>query len=139
MVLLYNHWFPFLILNYLLSAYADLSCYLPNGLLADSNIRPCIPNLVNRPPGSNSACCNLGKNPPDICMGGGLCYRQDSPDGNFMIYAVGCTDPTGKDASCQQYCTRELNSLGAESAPRFSYAVTGKKGYLTTMCMKLDM
>jgi hypothetical protein len=113
MVIIRKHCFPILILHYLLRGCATQSCYLPNGLAADSDIQPCISDRVNLPAGSHSACCNLGKTPKDFCMTGGLCYRRDAPDGNFMIYAVGCTDPTGKDASCQQYCTGELNALGS--------------------------
>ena len=59
--------------------------YLPNisdvtGSSRD-NIQPSNQNLLS---GTYSACCNLGKDLTDICMGGGLCYRQDSPDGNFF-------------------------------------------------------
>jgi hypothetical protein len=44
-----------------------------------------LPALHDLPSGSNSACCNLGKNPPDICLGGGLCQRMDSTEGNFDL------------------------------------------------------
>jgi len=80
---------------------ATSTCYMLNGDLATSDFQPCTSNL---PSGSNSACCNTGKNPPDICLGGGLCQRMDSPEGNFLIYAVGCTDRSGKDSACPQYC-----------------------------------
>jgi len=76
-------------------------CYMLNGDLATSDFQPCTGNL---PSGSNSACCNMGKSPPDICLGGGLCQRMDSRDGNFVIYAVGCTDRSGKDPVCPRYC-----------------------------------
>jgi len=76
-------------------------CYWLSGGAATSDVQPCSGNLAS---GSHSACCNLGKNPPDICLGGGLCQRMDATDGNFMIYAVGCTDRSGKDAACPQYC-----------------------------------
>jgi hypothetical protein len=82
-------------------ASASSQCYMLNGDLATADFRPCTSNLAS---GSNSACCNLGKNPPDICLGGGLCQRMDSTEGNFLIYAVGCTDKSGKDAACPQYC-----------------------------------
>jgi hypothetical protein len=86
------HFFP---------ANAGSPCYMLNGDLATSDFQPCTSNL---PSGSNSACCNMGKNPPDICLGGGLCQRMDSTEGNFVIYAVGCTDRSGKDPACPQYC-----------------------------------
>jgi hypothetical protein len=84
-------------------AEAALPCYMTNGNLATSDFQPCYSDLSQ---GSNSPCCNLGKIPPDICLGGGLCQRMDATgdDGNFVIYAVGCTDPSGKDPVCQQYC-----------------------------------
>jgi hypothetical protein len=82
-------------------ASAASQCYTLNGDLATNDFQPCTTDL---PSGSNSVCCNLGKNPPDICLGGGLCQRMDSTEGNFVIYAVGCTDRSGKDAACPQYC-----------------------------------
>jgi hypothetical protein len=88
-------------LFHLFSANAVSPCYMLNGDLATSDFQPCTSNL---PSGSNSACCNMGKNPPDICLGGGLCQRMDSPEGNFVIYAVGCTDRSGKDPACPRYC-----------------------------------
>lgn len=97
--------FSILLLHDLLPAFAEAPCYLANGQLASSEFQICSSSL---PSGAHSACCNLGKSPPDICLGGGLCQRQDTVDGNFLIYAVGCTDPTGKDPSCQQYCTGEF-------------------------------
>jgi hypothetical protein len=86
---------------YFFAANAASPCYMLNGDLATSEFQPCNSNL---PSGSNSACCNLGKSPPDICLGGGLCQRMDTIEANFAIYAVGCTDRTGKDAACPQYC-----------------------------------
>jgi hypothetical protein len=80
-------------------------CYMLNGDLATSDFQPCTGNL---PSGSNSACCNMGKSPPDICLGGGLCQRMDSRDGNFVIYAVGCTDRSGKDPVCPRYCPNQV-------------------------------
>jgi hypothetical protein len=82
-------------------ASSSSQCYMLNGDLATADFQPCTSSLAS---GSNSACCNLGKNPPDICLGGGLCQRMDSTEGNFMIYAVGCTDKSGKDPACPQYC-----------------------------------
>ena len=90
-------------LFYFFPASAVSPCYMLNGDLANNDFQPCTSDL---PSGSNSACCNMGKNPPDICLGGGLCQRMDSPEGNFVIYAVGCTDRSGKDPACQQYCPR---------------------------------
>jgi hypothetical protein len=88
-------------LLYFFQANAASPCYLQNGNLANGDFQPC---TNTQPSGSNRACCNLGKTPPDICLGGGLCQRMDATDGNFVIYAVGCTDPTGKDPVCPQYC-----------------------------------
>ena len=65
---------------------------------------------ADRPAGSQSACCNLGENPADICLGGGLCEDEETNNGNAMIFAVGCTDPSGEDPNCQQYCTGEFYS-----------------------------
>lgn len=93
-----------LFLQFLL-ARGTSQCYMLNGDLATNDFQPCNGNLAS---GSNSPCCNLGKNPPDICLGGGLCQRMDSVEGNFLIYAVGCTDRTGKDAACPQYCPSEF-------------------------------
>src|SRR5271163_4152573 len=39
-------------------------CYWSNGMLANIDFKPC--NL-DRPAGSQSACCNLGKSPADVC------------------------------------------------------------------------
>lgn len=86
---------------HIFAANAAPPCYWLNGNLATSDFQPCNSNI---PLGSNSACCNLGKSSPDICLGGGLCQRTDTTEANFAIYAVGCTDPTGKDAVCPQYC-----------------------------------
>ncbi|KAE9376028.1 hypothetical protein N431DRAFT_481197 [Stipitochalara longipes BDJ] len=99
-----------LFLHHVLLANATSQCYMVNGDIATSDFVPCTSNL---PAGSNSACCNLGKTPPDICLGSGLCQRMDSPEANFLIYAVGCTDQTGKDAACPQYCpnTAQFYSL----------------------------
>jgi len=88
-------------LFHFLPAYAVPPCYMLNGDLATSDFQPCTSNVL---PGSNSACCNTGKNPPDICLNGGLYQRMDSLEGNFLIYAVGCTDRSGKDPACPQYC-----------------------------------
>src|SRR4051812_35092762 len=104
--------FSLLVLYGFFQVHAELNCYRTNGLLASTDIQPCSRNL---PSGSHSACCNLGKNPTDICMAGGLCYRQDGTDGNFLIFAVGCTDPTGKDPSCQQYCTGKSQEKGLQA------------------------
>ncbi|KAH8803414.1 hypothetical protein F5884DRAFT_756696 [Xylogone sp. PMI_703] len=93
------------LLLYVFPAYAASSCYYLNGDVGTSQIKPCTNHL---PSGSHSACCNLGKSPPDICLGGGLCQRMDSTEGDFVIYAVGCTDPTGKDSACPQYCPSEF-------------------------------
>ena len=81
---------------------AGTACYRVNGQEGSEDIQPCHSNLTS---GSHSACCNLGKSPPDLCLAGGLCYRQDGYDGNFLIYAVSCTDSSGADAACQQYCS----------------------------------
>lgn len=89
----------------LFPANAVSPCYMLNGDLATNDFQPCTSDL---PSGSNSACCNMGKNPPDICLGGGLCQRMDSPEGNFVIYAVGCTDRSGKDPACPQYCPNQV-------------------------------
>jgi hypothetical protein len=96
------------------SVLSTTKCYRTNGIVGTDDIQPCYNNLA---PGAQSACCNLGKSPPDLCLAGGLCYRQDGTDGNFLIYAVGCTDQLGTDAACQQYCTSdgeiEMYSLNA--------------------------
>jgi len=82
-------------------ATASTSCYRTNGQLGTVDIQPCFSDAGS---GHYSPCCNLGKTPPDLCLAGGLCYRQDGTDGNFLIYAVGCTDLSGRDSACQQYC-----------------------------------
>ena len=63
-------------------------------MLANSDFKPCNPD---RPAGSQSACCNLWKSPVDIYLGGGLYEDEETNNGNAMIFAVGCTDPSGKD------------------------------------------
>ena len=80
-------------------------CYWSNGMLANSDFKPC---NQDRPAGSQSACCNLGKSPADVCLGGGLCENEETDNGNALIYAVGCTDPSGEDPNCQQYCIGEF-------------------------------
>lgn len=82
-------------------------CYWINGAQATSDFQPCNSNVAA---GSQSYCCNLGKSPADTCLGSGLCQRQDAGSSDYLIYAVGCTDPTGKNANCPQYCAGELNS-----------------------------
>ncbi|OBT76063.1 hypothetical protein VF21_03492 [Pseudogymnoascus sp. 05NY08] len=79
----------------------DQKCYGVNGSLQSSDIKPCTADL---PAGSHVACCNLTKDPPDICIGGGLCYSQDGNTIAQLLTAYGCTDPTGKDPACQRYC-----------------------------------
>ncbi|OBT50839.1 hypothetical protein VE04_08873, partial [Pseudogymnoascus sp. 24MN13] len=79
----------------------DQKCYGVNGSLQSSDIKPCQADL---PAGSHVACCNLTKDPPDICIGGGLCYSQDGNTIAQLLVAYGCTDPTGKDVACQTYC-----------------------------------
>lgn len=90
-----------LLLLFALPRASTATCFRPDGVVGDADIQPCHADL---PTGSNSACCNLGKSPSDLCLSGGLCYRQDGYDGNALIYAVGCTDVTGADKACQQYC-----------------------------------
>lgn len=92
-------------LYHVLVANASLPCYTSNGTLAGSTILPCNSNL---PTGSHSACCALGRTPPDACFSSGLCLTGTSIYSNGLIFANGCTDPTGKDPSCQQYCTGEF-------------------------------
>ena len=75
-----------------------------NGQLHGPEIQPCNADL---PAGSHVACCNLTKSPPDICVGGGLCYSQDGQTIAELLVAQGCTDPTGKDVACQSYCASE--------------------------------
>lgn len=79
-------------------------CYWSNGMLANSDFKPC---NQDRPVGSHSACCNLGKSPADVCLGGGLCEDEETND-VALIYAVGCTDASGEDPNCQQYCIGEF-------------------------------
>lgn len=86
-----------------------------NGQLHGPEIQPCNADL---PAGSHVACCNLTKSPPDICVGGGLCYSQDGQTIAELLVAQGCTDPTGKDVACQSYCASEsllsLRVVGVE-------------------------
>ncbi|KFY51811.1 hypothetical protein V496_08770 [Pseudogymnoascus sp. VKM F-4515 (FW-2607)] len=79
----------------------ERKCYGVNGELQSADIQPCNADL---PAGSHVACCNLAKSPPDICVGGGLCYSQDGGTIADLLVAYGCTDPTGKDVACQSYC-----------------------------------
>lgn len=85
-----------------------------NGELHGPEIQPCNADL---PAGSHVACCNLTKSPPDICVGGGLCYSQDGQTIAQLLVAQGCTDPTGKDVACQRYCESE-SSFPCESLLR---------------------
>lgn len=86
----------------------EQKCYGVNGSLQSSDIKPCQADL---PAGSHVACCNLTKDPPDICIGGGLCYSQDGNTIAQLLVAYGCTDPTGKDVACQTYCKSEFSSF----------------------------
>lgn len=90
-----------LVLQGIIRVSSASDCYWFDGNEGDSNIQACHNDLAT---GQHSACCTLGKSPPDLCLAGGLCYRQDSSDGNNLIYAIGCTDETGVNAACQQYC-----------------------------------
>ena len=73
------------------------TCYLQNGAHADYTVLPCNPDS------EVSACCALNKTSPDICMDSGLCYATDG-EVQGRMYQVGCTDASGKDAACPQYC-----------------------------------
>lgn len=87
------------------AAATEQKCYGVNGVLQSADIQPCTADL---PAGSHAACCNLAKNPPDLCVGGGLCYSQDSRTIAELLVAYGCTDPTGDDAACRKYCASEF-------------------------------
>jgi hypothetical protein len=103
-----------LLVVFISPAASTATCYRTNGVAGTDDIQPCHKNLAR---GAQSACCNLGKSPPDLCLAGGLCYRRDGYDGNALIYAVGCMDQLGTDMACQQYCYSdaeiEMYSLNA--------------------------
>ncbi|KFY20049.1 hypothetical protein V493_07756, partial [Pseudogymnoascus sp. VKM F-4281 (FW-2241)] len=83
------------------AAQGEQKCYGINGQPHSSDIQPCAADL---PAGSHVACCNTTKSPPDICVGGGLCYNQGGKHVMDMLVAYGCTDPTGEDPACQKSC-----------------------------------
>lgn len=72
-------------------------CYYANGSYAPSNVVPCWNNS------NHAACCNAANR--DICMSSGLCVSPNLEPSNGLIWANGCTDQSGADPSCQQYCT----------------------------------
>ena len=51
--------------------------------------------------GSHSACCDESKQ--EACLSTGLCYATQRSD-NITFWAEGCTDPSGLDPLCPQYC-----------------------------------
>jgi hypothetical protein len=71
-------------------------CYYANGSYAPNNIVPCWNNSTH------AACCNAANG--DICMTSGLCVSPNLSPSNGLIWANGCTDQSGTDPSCQQYC-----------------------------------
>ena len=95
-------------------ASAQQTCYGTNGTLITDRVGSCNPNA---PDGVHVACCDLGKSPPDMCIEGGLCYRQDGENVNALFYADGCTDETGEAAACQQFCR------GGEFSPCCSHGL----------------
>src|SRR5579871_4128604 len=100
--------------------YASRPCYYVNGTLAPSSFQPCNPNTAV---GMYSACCNLTATPPDFCLSSGLCFSQISSSSNGLIYAYGCTDATGNDGSCQQYCRGKRKS---QDVPRNSRPMSNR-------------
>jgi len=87
-----------------LSLFAGLTtssrqCYYADGSAAPVNYLPC----GNVTSGANSPCCNSDHS--DICMSSGFCVSPNPEAANSLIWASGCTDWTGKDQNCQQYCT----------------------------------
>ncbi|EPS40833.1 hypothetical protein H072_5294 [Dactylellina haptotyla CBS 200.50] len=83
---------------------AASQCYFNDGTMANGYFA-C---NENRPAGTHSPCCNI-RNPRvsniDICLESGLCLWQQAQVSNDFLFANGCTDPTGRDANCQQFCT----------------------------------
>lgn len=100
--------FVIAILYHFLITSATPPCYYSDGTIASSNYQPCNSNLSS---GSHSACCALGRTPADVCFSSGLCLTGSAYNSNGLIFANGCTDPTGQDRSCQQYCTSKLSQI----------------------------
>jgi hypothetical protein len=82
---------------------AAQTCYHLDGSTMDSSQNsPCLTNATGKA-GSHSTCCNY-KN-ADACLASGLCLNTLAVQPSHLLWSSGCTDPTGKDASCPKLCT----------------------------------
>jgi hypothetical protein len=90
---------------------ADSQCYFTSNTEGvTTNYEPCVADL---PGGQHTSCCLIQNG--DVCMSTGLCMfvNQTFAPGMFFFWANGCTDPTGKDPACQQWCPSTLALLQA--------------------------
>ncbi|ERT02967.1 uncharacterized protein SPSK_09296 [Sporothrix schenckii 1099-18] len=79
-------------------AVADAQCYAVNG--QKSSGTPCNAAATGQS-GSHAACCDESKQ--EACLATGVCFATQRSDNN-TFWAEGCTDPTGLDPACPQYC-----------------------------------
>ncbi|CAK7201699.1 hypothetical protein SEUCBS139899_004408 [Sporothrix eucalyptigena] len=77
---------------------ADAQCYAINGQKSSGS--PCNAAATGQA-GSHAACCDESKQ--EACLATGICFATQRSDNN-TFWAEGCTDPTGLDPSCPQYC-----------------------------------
>ncbi|CAK7211419.1 hypothetical protein SCUCBS95973_001108 [Sporothrix curviconia] len=77
---------------------ADAQCYAINGQKSSGS--PCNAAATGQA-GSHAACCDESKQ--EACLATGVCFATQRSDNN-TFWAEGCTDPTGLDPSCPQYC-----------------------------------
>ncbi|KAH8894194.1 hypothetical protein GQ53DRAFT_858863 [Thozetella sp. PMI_491] len=79
-------------------AACDAQCFGVGG--QKSSATPCNSDATGTN-GSHSSCCDETKQ--EACLSTGLCYAAQRND-NITFWAEGCTDPSGLDPSCPQYC-----------------------------------
>lgn len=87
-----------LLLFHLPCVLADAQCYAINGQKSSGS--PCNAAATGQA-GSHAACCDESKQ--EACLATGVCFATQRSDNN-TFWAEGCTDPTGLDPACPQYC-----------------------------------
>jgi len=126
-ILVYITWLVFLPFVACITA---PSCYSTNGSLQGSDSQPCNHNLSST---THSACCNSALG--DICLSSGLCISTNPNPNNRLLWASGCTDQTGKDQSCQQYCTGRVAQVYAlQPCPNGGWCCYDGDTYTTDCC-----
>ncbi|KAL1902992.1 hypothetical protein Sste5346_000904 [Sporothrix stenoceras] len=109
-----------LLLVHFPSTLADAQCYAING--QKSSGTPCNAAATGQAD-SHAACCDESKQ--EACLATGVCFATQRSDNN-TFWAEGCTDPTGLDPACPQYCgTASPYVAGAPVQPTYTVLSCG--------------